>query len=441
MTLVPNLYHPRMGIVIKATLDGTYGLDDEVSAAVIPTSAVVVRNRNREPDTFSVVAQVRAMPFDPHQLRGAGIEVYIFDAEHLTSEWEWREKQYKRIVGIVNDASIAMHDGQVSFSGMDYTGIFSTQEWDPRDKIKQGRRLDVMIQEILDTVQSQVKDSGSALNIKVVVRGDAKIPVVGKGLRARHRRALSIKQGKTVWDVAYELAEDNNFQLFIDDDEAVLQGEAVVKEGAQQVPLMAYGRNLRTLTASRKFTKDVVPQIEASGRLPNGEFAREKYPKNPARARATAGLGVQKNQISRIKFRRISSRKELRRRAFRKFDEESRGEAEYRFSTPHMQGLRGLDLLSLKAQKPIQIYWDAFNGENLRQLPVEKRAAFLEGLGYSPGVSQVIVTNLEQLLRAASQPYYCTEAEFRMDAQGFSVSVRAKNYIIEKRETSEGPVV
>ena len=231
----------------------------------------------------------RTMPFDPHQFRGAGVEIYMFDGQVLRGAESWHKPQYKRLVGVVNESSLSLEEGVATFTGTDYTAIFATQEWDPRDKIQQGKPLDSTIQEILDTVQAKTK----GLKITVVFKGDGDPPKVGTGRRKRHQRPFAIKPGRTVWDVASDMAEREGFSLFIDGNDAILQDRGVVTEDqAATIPAVAYGRNLDTMRVSRKFTKDVVPQVIAKGRLPNGEFATEKFPLNPAKANAISGLGL-----------------------------------------------------------------------------------------------------------------------------------------------------
>jgi hypothetical protein len=427
---VKTLYQPRCRALLSVIFDGRGGEDSKsLAITVIPKSASVELNGYNEADTWSLSFDARLLPFDPDIIRSMAVRIYMYGADNLDDQRRWATPEHEMIVGLADDAELDLRDGQTfNCNGRDYTALMLDPEWNPKDKVPYGIPLDQAVQKI---VNDRVTAGGKQV-LRVVFESDETPPIAGAALRRGGRR--SVQPGKSVWDVIYDLCLRHGFLVFVRGEDIIITEPRIQNATSlARARRVAYGRNLRSLRASRKFAKERVPQVIVTGYDPkSGKVIEERY---PAKSTApTTAIGTDKDERKRYTLRGVTDRATLRRAARTRHENLARTEAEYSLETRHMEDLEGLDMLRLRAGDPIMIAFDAFNAEQMRQLSIEQRREHLISLGYSGQVAGFVAAHFDRL-NQFRQPYYTESAKFDIsDDDGLVVSADVGNYAFVPRE-------
>jgi hypothetical protein len=427
-------YYPRCQALLSVVLDGRGAPDTEpLLVEATPISATVCRNGYHEADTWSLEFDARALPFDPDLIRSAAAFVYMFAADGLDDRREWAVPDYEMIRGLVDEGEISLsEDGQVvSMDGRDYTGLLLDAEWDPRKRIPFGGPLDQTIQALADAAAPP----GNRARFEVEWGSLDAPPVTGASRRSTKKKGLWVKPGKSYWDVIYELAISHGYVAYVVGESILVRDPNTQTRGALELaPKLVYGRNLDSMSASRRLTKEKVPQVRMSAWDP---VTRQRIEVNyPERGEVvTNGLGQKKDEIVNIPAPAgVKDRETLRRVAKVRHADMARAEAVYRAETIHLESLDGQDLLRLQAGSPVSIHFDPFNSEQMRALSPAQRAEHVIALGYSPRLAAFLADRFDRL-EQFKQPYYLRSAEYRWSIDdGLTIAIEAANYAYEPRE-------
>jgi hypothetical protein len=432
-----SVYYPRCQVLLSVVLDGRGSPDTEpLLVEATPISASVARNGYHDADTWSVELDARALPFDPDLIRSAAAFVYMFAADGLDDRREWAIPDYEMIRGLADEGEISLsEDGQVvSMEGRDYTGLLLDAQWDPRKRIPFGGPLDQTIQELADAAAPP----GARARFEVVWEASEAPPRTGASRRSTKKKGMWVKPGKSYWDVIYELAISHGFIAYVRGESIVVRDpNTQTTASLATAPKLVYGRNLDTLSASRRFTKEMVPQIRMSTVDPaSGERIHVLYPAKGEKV--TNGLGEKKGEILDFPAPAgVRDRETLRRIAKVHHADLARAEAVYRAETLHLASLDGQDLLQLQAGSPVAIHFDPFKVEVMRALTVSQRIEHVISLGYSARLASFVAERFDRLDQFR-QPYYTRLAEYRWSIDdGLAITVEAANYAYEPRELAK----
>lgn len=430
-------YHPRCQALLSVVLDGRGGGDSApLLVEATPISATVCRNGYHDADTWSLEFDARALPFDPEIIRSAAAFVYMYAADGLDDRREWAVPAYEMVRGLADDGEIHLSDdGQtVTMEGRDYTGLLLDAEWDPRKRIPFGGPLDETIQDIADAAAPP----GTRARFEVVWDSLEPVPRAGAAHRSTKKKGLWVKPGKSYWDVIYELAISNGFIAYVQGEEIIVTDpNTQTRATLEQAPKLVYGRNLDSLSVSRRLTKERVPQIKLVAWDPgSGKHVEVVFPDRGEKV--TDGLGNKKDEVLVFPAPKgVRDRDTLRRIARARHANLARAESTYRAETIHLESLDGQDLLRLQAGSPVSLIFDPFNGEQMRALTSAQRVEHLIALGYSPRLAAFVADRFDRLDQFR-QPYYTTEVEYRWSIDdGLTIAIEAKNYAYEARERAK----
>jgi hypothetical protein len=427
-------YFPRCHALLSVVLDGRGAPDTEpLTVFTTPISATVCRNGYHEADTWSLEFDARALPFDPHLIRSAAAFIHMFAADSLQDDREWAVPDYEMVRGLADEGEILLsEDGQVvSMQGRDYTGLLLDAQWDPRKRIPFGGSLDRTIQDLAD----DAAPPGTRARFEVVWEASKEPPRTGASRRSTKKKGMWVKPGKSYWDVIYELAISHGFIAYVVGERIVVTDpNTQTRASLEAAPQLIYGRNLDTLSASRRFNKEMVPQIQMSTVDPKtGERIEVLYPAQGEKV--TSGLGAKKGEILNIPAPDgVCDRDTLRRIAKVWHADLARAEAVYRAETIHLESIDGQDILRLQPGSPVSLHFDPFNGEQMRALTVSQRYDHLTAVGYPPRIASFVAERFDRLGQF-TQPYYTRTAEYRWSIDdGLSIAIEAVNYAHEPRE-------
>jgi hypothetical protein len=429
-----TVYYPRAHAMLQVVLDGRGAPDTEpLTVFTTPISATVCRNGYHDADTWSLELDARALPFDPDIIRSAAVAIYMFAADGLDDRREWAVPDYEMVRGLADEGELVMsEDGQVlSLEGRDYTGLLLDTEWDPRKRIPFGGPLDRTIQDLADAAAPAT----SAARFEVVWGSELPPPRTGASRRSTKKKGMWVKPGKSYWDVIYELAISHGFIAYVVGERIVVTDpNTLARDSARRSLQLFYGRNLDTLSVSRRFNKEMVPQIQMSTVDPKtGERIEVLYPAKGERV--TNGLGDKKSEIVNIPAPAgVYDRDTLRRIAAVRHADMGRAEAVYRAETMFLESLDGQDLLRLQAGSPVAIHFDPFKAEVMRSLSRDQRKEHLIAFGHNERIAQFVAERFDRL-EQFTQPYYTRVAEYRWSIDdGLAIAVEAVNYASEVRE-------
>lgn len=465
MTTAPrspaDVYWVRCHAMMSVVLDGRGGDDSKpLMIQGTPRTASVCRNGYHDADTWSLEFDARALPFDPEIIRSCAVAIYMFTASGLGDRREWAIPDYEMVRGLADDDGIELSDnGQsVTISGRDYTGLLLDKEWDPTKQIPYGIPLDQQVQAIADAAAPP----GAALKFRVVWDVEESLfeklslaggkPKVGAQHRSTKRKGLWVRPGKTYWDVIYEMTLSCGLNAFVRGEEIIIRApNTQTTASVAKAPKLVYGRNLMSLNAKRKLTREKVPTIQVVGFDPAVGQVSAIYPEN---ANEAAAVGVQlKTKVAKVDKNALGivsseillvnapqgvvDKATLKQIAKARFVSMARAETSYRAETKHLEALDGEDLLRLNAGDPVSIMFDPFNKEQMNSLSVEQRVDHLLDLGYSAQISRYIATYYDRLDQYRA-PHYIHSAEYEWaageDGAGITIGIESVNYAYEPRE-------
>lgn len=425
---------------------------------VRPRTCTVNRNGYHEADTWNMTFDLRVFPFDPELIASVFVRIYMWD-DRFGPGYEWAVDSNEMVRGIADDDTIKIDKTQNEFkiSGRDYTAILDP-EWDPRKPIPAGIPLAAAVQQIADTAAPDTSDARFEVVWDVRDDDGNDLPpedfLSNGSARSTKKKGMWVKQGKTTWDVIYDLVIQNGFICFVKGSQIVITNPRTQTSGELlAAPTIAHGRNLRSLEATRKLAKERVPRIrivywDAGGKRQFDVVYPEKDQK------LEIGLGLKKNEDLIIPAPTYCHDADSARRfAKMRWELMARAETTYKIETRHLVAPRGdgsnflakkaasffgvddgFDLLRLQAGDAIAVRFDPFNQESMRALDVGQREDFLAGLGYHPRVAAFVADNFERLDQFR-QAYYVRDAEYEYaHDNGITVTVTGVNFAYERRE-------
>lgn len=453
--MTTSVFRPRCKAQLSITLDDRRVDNTDKDAAqrkarrsvlveVTPKSANVSLNGYHEGATWNMEFDARSLPFDPDQVTSVAAWIYMWDSGgDDTVEWATPDKLM--LEGITDDADGVLigDSNMVKLVGRDYTSVLDL-EWNPKDNVEVGDALDVVVQRIAD----KAAPVGTRARFTVKWEADEDPPRSGGLHRSTKKKGLWIKQGKTYWEVIYDLVTQHGFIVYVRGrDIVVTDPKTQTAQSLATAPRLAYGVHLTRLRVKRKFARERVPQVVLVAWDPDtGQEIQVEYPEK--RNVIVDGLAVKKDE--RMYFpapKGIIDRDTLKRYARMRFYHLGRGESTYDIETAMLSVEAGapsndqlatasatVDLLRLRTGDPIGIKFDPFNREHLRKLTTEMRVAHLEALGYAPSIAEFVAANVEQLTQY-TQPYYSNKLKFDYDEdEGITIAVTAVNFASQLRE-------
>lgn len=439
---------------------------------VRPRSCKISRNGYHEADTWDMTFDLRVFPFDPEGIASLAVRIYMWD-ETYGQNYEWatdggdNDDGNEMIRGLADEESIKIDKSQNEFhcSGRDYTSIMDP-EWDTTKQIPAGIPLQQAVQYIADqaaplgpdgkvdphhrarfnVVWDVIDDKGNPLPAsRYLSNGEA---------RSTKKKGMWVKQGKTHWDVIYDLVIQNGFICFVQGSSIVITNPRTQTSAAlTSAPTVAYGLNLRSFESERKMAKQRVPRIKISYWDGGGKRQFDVvYPEKDQKI--TIGLGVKKNEDLVYPAPTYCHSKESAQR-FAKMMWEliARGETTYKFVTRHMTVPRGVGanylasdqpnyiddingfmMLRLQAGSAIAVRFDPFQQESMRSLTSAQREDFLLSLGYHPAVASFVANNIDRL-EQFRQPFYVRTINYDYShGDGLKIECEAVNFAYERRE-------
>lgn len=464
------VYYPRAKIVIQAVFDGFGGPDDfETLTDILPATYNVHLNSYKEADTFEVTLDALQFPFAPELLRSAEVQIYAYEAEDGTDNPDWQNEDNLLIVGLVDDATLSQGEdgGMVSLSGRDYTCLLLDRDWRPTDdkrtgqkasgsngRIPSGLLLDVCVQTLVDEA-TNADEVGRTLTVKLI---DADVnPTTGKvaksvthkkvttktggGRSSKKKRGIPVKADQKYWDVIYKLCMSYGFIVFVKGFEVIITKPHVQQAMALDAPhRVAYGRNLTSLSNNRKLSRIAVPQIcVRSSSDKDGQIREARFPDKKDVVKT--GVGTVKDEFKVFTVGDIYDVNQLKEIARTTYYTLARGEGSIEFSTAHMADLPDdlgavRQMLALRPGDPVVVSWDAFRAEIMldKNISLEEKVAFVQGLGYSYAVAQLVAKHYGELDYFRG-PFYTKEVNITWDKEsGLEFAVVAMNFVNVKRD-------
>jgi hypothetical protein len=453
------IYRPRCGIQLHVVFDGRGGPNKEFTIDhVRPRSCTVSRNGYHEADTWNATFDLRVFPFDPEGIASMFARIYMWD-DRFGPGYEWAVDDNEMVRGIADEDTIKIDKSQNEFrvSGRDYTAILDP-EWDPRKQVPAGIPLVEAVQQIADSAAPE--SSSARFEVVWDVKDDDGTPLpptefLSNGsARSTKKKGMWVKQGKTTWDVIYDLVIQNGFIVFVKGSQIVITTPRTqTSSELLAAATLVHGRNLKSLEAGRKLAKERVPRIrivywDAGGRRQFDVVYPEKDQK------LAIGLGLKKNEDLILPAPTYCHDAESALRfAKMRWELMARAETVYKFETRHLRAPRGdgsnflakkaasflgiddgFDLLRMQAGDPIALRFDPFNGEAMRALDSGQREEFLLSLGYHPRVAAFVAENYERLTQI-TQAYYTRVITYDYSHdQGLTISGEGVNFAYERRE-------
>lgn len=433
-------YRPRCMVQLAVVYDGRGAPNTPpLLIEVAPSACTVTRNGYHEADEFSITFPARALAaVDPDLIASMGVAVYMFEAAPGEAI-EWAVPDYEMIRGLADEPEFTLDEGgqSISVGGRDYTGLLLDPEWDPRKKIPAGRPLDVTIQAIADAAAPP--GATARFTVKYESLECPIPPIVGRSQRSTKKKGLWVKPGKSYWHVIYEMAVAEGFIVFVRGETIhVTDPRTQTEASATLAPALVYGRNLKSLSISRRLAKEKVPQILISSYDPVAEARIEAV--YPASTReVTSAVGIKKGELLRITAPPgITDRDTLRRIAKTRHQLMARAEALYKVSTRHLEDVDARSMMQLDAGQPLWVRFDPYNRETMRALSESERTAHLLAQGFSEEVAVFVAAYFDRLAQF-EQPYYTRSATYDYSSSdGLEISAELVNYAFEGRELAPG---
>lgn len=466
------IYYPQCIAVLQVLLEDT---DEDTPEIIVapPRRCTVHLNDYRHADTWELELSSRVLPLDPDIVRSVGVEIYLFDAGRVTADVEpflsaldpvTGRPLYLEITGVADRESLHMEEGGAfTLRGQDYTTLVAGREWLPVGKvIPVGQPIDHTVQALVDEALFAAEHGGSTLNVTFIP--DEKMPappIVGQGLSRAFKRGIPVPKGYNYWDAIYLLALRHGCIAYVHGNDLVISAPAcLTDDNAANVRRVAYGRSLKFLSCERDIGRKPAPQILATSYDPKQRRVLEalwpthapvakkktakKLPGQPRelKPRAFAGAnkrkwltatGHTKDEVRRVEAPPGITDPAVLENFARAYQAQlSRGESQLKFGTSRLTDLDGKSLLNLRVGNAVQVEWDAFRADEMRQLSPDARVARLRALGYAGDVAVLIARNFENL-HHFGRPYYCSgvskEWSVDEDGGGLTIEVEAVNFV------------
>jgi hypothetical protein len=491
------IFKPRCGALMHATIDGRGAPNKIITVRNLrPRSCVVARNGYHDADTWNAEFDLRVLPFDPETIASIAIRVYMWEGDQYDGDTtgRWAIDQYEMVRGLADDDTIHVDRSRnrLNLSGRDFTALLDP-EWDPRQPIRAGVPLMQEVQRIADSAAPPGTTARFLVVWQVVDENGVQIDpnsILSNGsARSTKTRGMWVKQGKTTWDVIYDLVIQNGFICFVRDSTIVITTPRSQMSGdLSTTPVVTYGRDLSELEVTRKMARKRIPRVRIS--YWDAKLTQKFEVVYPAagtpgvlspnvdptdKTKLTLALGLKKNEDLVIPappycHDQVSALRHAKMRWESMAREESTYKIKTRFLTlPRGQNTNGsnvdaissadgnasvqndgtstggqqlrnpvgaqeFDMLQLQAGQAISVRFDPFNKEEMRSLNQGQRTQFLVGLGYEARVASFVAQNFDRLDQF-TQPYYVKKAEYTYSHEdGLEIEVTGENFTYERQQ-------
>ena len=420
----------------ESTLDNLLPIE-----AIVPVSAEVQRNSVNKADTFSVDLDATFFPIDPKGVRTTLVSVHMQDMGDAGKVLNTRTAESRLIIGHADKVDVDRDKGIISLEGRDYTALLLDPAWSDTGlgKLELGRGLDVIVQEVLDSVAS-----AAALDVAVLMLGDAPIVPAGKGKKGRYH----VPDNKTSpWEVLHGLAQQIGAILAIDGDTVVIRRPETVVAGSQRVlPVFVDGVNLEGLKLARNFDDKDLPNVRVKATDPQTRglmSATWPDPPNKDIRIARGKRGTKREETISYHNYTIDhpapTEELLEVVARRVYEGWRQQQLSVEFSTAELEVLqtrtsgpledaeRGFDVSRLKNGTPIRLHIDRQTRNVLERAktPEAKELELLQ-LGYRGQVAKALASTWRSLDRT----FYTESCTHRYSAdEGYSLDVSAINAV------------
>lgn len=458
-----GIFYPRAHATLLVYFDGLGDQDSrQLKVELTPSQMSIGLNGYKEADTFSLDFDADRLPFSPEIIREIAVELYLFQTDGLAANIEPYLNNQENLVltGITEEGEINLSSDGRTFhvSGKDYTSLLAAKPWPDGKKVPSGSDLKQTVENIVQE-GLRAEDGRKTLDVfNVIFEADEpKENVSAKGLSSSltkkrfavvkptvgHGRGKSTKakplpqqSGRSYWDVIYGLCLQYGYVAYVYQNAIhVTAPKALDTEAIGTALRFSYGKNLASLSISRKFGRQSVPQVICRTYDPHQrKFVEGQWPSDADAAKRALPGKTQKEAMVVAPPPGVTDKGVLDEYCRMWYHSLGRQESSVKMSTHALRDLTDEDILRVRAGRPIYIGWEAFNEEELRQKTQQERSAYLRNLGYSAEVSDTVARSYDKL-HALRQPFYCKTAELNWSASdGIEVTVEGINYVSEKRD-------
>lgn len=438
--------------------------------------AVVSINSYTEADTFEIMLDYKAFPFDPRAIRSVDISVHMENMESLYDEFgapNVIEPTEDNVIfkGFADQERMNFDDStrSITLRGRDYTSLFIDSKVLKPDLINLALPLTTILQMIIASTPGAIgtpgKNDGITLENRLppnkVIPIPASIVEELSTLGTKHNP----KQGQSYWDVIQELVSKMALIAYIEIDKLVLTDPRTLYDPEKAVQFI-YGKNIKNFEMQRNMGrqkgfnvivrsiigkkvetvriprdaknlaiagKDVEVQKFAAGGTPLAVAAAKNNP-NPAKLQATP----EPAPFISFVLNNVKSRSSLIDYGEKVFEEISRQQIEGKITTMDMLapagrqtlaswGIQKFDVLKIRNGTPIKIFIDHPDINKIQQeTTIPNRVKYLLTRGYDVAIANALATSISKF----KTPFYTRAVTFTMDQQsGFMCDIDFINFI------------
>lgn len=445
-----STFKPRCKAICEIVYDSRGGVDKSFNVEVDPRSATVGLNGHYEADTFHLEFDSKLLPFDGDDIASCHVLLYMWDDQAHANRpqdgaGEWAIEDNLMISGLMDDVDqkFVGGDNVTTITGRDYTGLLADAKWDTKDNVPgTGQNLDVVVQKIADLAAP----AGATGRFKVSLA--AGLPHVKSGSLARSskKKGMWVKDGKSYWDVIWDLCMQHGFVPRVEGREIVIDVPFVQdKNTLKTAPRLIYGKNLLELSIKRKFQHEIVPQVVIRAWNPvTNKPIEVVYPAKRnviVRKKDAFGIDIATKKDDQIFYAAppdVFDKETLLRLAKMRFYHAGRGETTYTLKTADLwiddvTPGNEVNVMSLRPGQAVGVQFDPFERSTLRSMEIGQRVEHITRLGYRREIASFVANNVERL-EIFKQNYYFNKGtlEYKSD-EGIDVEIEAVNFAYEPR--------
>ncbi len=256
--------YPRAFVHLTATVGGR-----EVSTGIVPSKAAVARRSHNQAGTAEVTIHGSALPFDPRQIDGIFVQVYLGAVAHVDAPVNLR--QYLQFVGFVDELkeSYGEKGPEVELKARDLSALYRDFKPVPPDALpRYSYDLGQAIERVIDAVPATWNrdDAGQPVSQRIGLRNAA------LDLALRARRLGAAAPGRTpeapvrlpadanAWQVIEHVGGLLSVMPSVDLDAIVLRDSAQIfghdNPVAAAFEFGGEAANLLSLERSKKFVRN-----------------------------------------------------------------------------------------------------------------------------------------------------------------------------------------
>jgi hypothetical protein len=438
-----RFYRPRMVLRLTVPLPSDEGFDP-LTFDVPVVRARHVRNDHNHADTLHVTLDWVDTGVDPRWIAGATCEFYIANADDR-GNWEPGEDNIRFVGRLVEPARSGKGDTlTVEMEFHDYTSFYLLAKPFATKGIP-------LYSETLGEAWIRICDNvpgTSQLADNLELRGLSSSPRIGSAVaeRFRKRGSLNTKPDSDAWAIWQQAVGMMGLISFFELDRCVITTAEDYYTGGDP-PRIVWGKNLLDFTEKRNNNRTIKgvgiqsfdPIAGKTLESLYNPLAGNVHKKIGAKSRGKAASGHDDKEYDIFQYSGITEQAALDALAKRVYAERSRQELEGALSTAEMEIPTGageaFDLLSLASGDTIDVrFVDTADAEFVKGFDSrEKRVKYLEAIGYSGSVANIIAANVDSLT-SKSNLFYCktvtTTLEATSDGGGsFRVDIEYMNKI------------